>query len=553
MKQVKIHTSALSKEELQKIILNWASQEPPRKRETFLDQLNPEGNIGSSRYDRKELINEIDRFAERVKDGDYCDGYGWDNEIYEERDFGDESWAEEMDDFLLEARGMLMEGYSKIAEEAYRKLFQILEMGEEPGHLPGDLDPRTMLEVDLGEHVALFFRSAYLNASSEVRVNLLYEAMNEYGYLVLPRIKLLDVRDSLDAPLPGFHGFLEDWIEFLKEHIPSFHVSELLREAVFLKGGVPAIAEFARAHVKKYPTAYMDWITALEQDGDPKAVLQVAIEGLSKIPRDYVVRANVAEKLIEIGEERNDNKLRLKGLRESFYSNPSMKYLLDLYMIAEEEGCFDEIKNEVLKRMKELKAEGRTNNDTYCDIERRLSDFYEGVFIHALLLSGCYEDVFQMCKGKGPLGWSPSAHPKPVMLIFLMDILSKEDKYSKVLNDQWRYAVIRGYDTQEINIEKYQKIITRVKSTIHLTEEQEAVYLKWCKRETGRRIDAIVSNQYRGSYDKAAKILVAMAETLANRENKQEGLAFVEKYRNKYPRYSAFRREINEALRASGL
>lgn len=41
--------------------------------------------------DIETLIDEIEEFAQRVENGEYCDGWGWDEEIYEERDWGDES------------------------------------------------------------------------------------------------------------------------------------------------------------------------------------------------------------------------------------------------------------------------------------------------------------------------------------------------------------------------------------------------------------------------------------------------------------------------------
>ena len=88
---------------------------------------------------------------------------------------------------------------------------------------------------------------------------------------------------------------------------------------------------------------------------------------------------------------------------------------------------------------------------------------------------------------------------------------------------------------------------------MQLNGEQEEFYLKWCSDEIGCRIDAIVSNQHRGSYHKAAGLLAAMAETLANREEKQEGMDLIERYRNKYPRHTAFKSEITQALQTSGL
>jgi len=114
-------------------------------------------------------------------------------------------------------------------------------------------------------------------------------------------------------------------------------------------------------------------------------------------------------------------------------------------------------------------------------------------------------------------------------------------------------VIKKGLGANEEYIKKYQKLFDNIKGSIQLTLEQEEFYLKWCKDEIGRRVDAIVSNQHRGSYHKAAGLLVAMAETLANREAKQEGMDLIERYRSKYPRHTAFKSEVKEALQASGL
>lgn len=254
-------------------------------------------------------------------------------------------------EFMEEVRTLLrnfstedLQGEYKPAEEAYRRLFDILEMGQESGHLPGDPDYSHMLKVDMDEQVALFLRSVYMNSTSQERPASLYESMNEYRYLAR-KIKLKNIIGALDSVLPDFDAFLADWIEFLKNE-NQMHVSELLREAVFLKGGIPAISEFARQYADRYPKAYIDWIAALEMEDDTDSVIRVAREGLSRIPRDYTVRAEVAETISRIGEKLNDNKLKLEGYRECFYSNPSMEYLLDLYITALECGCFEEIRAE---------------------------------------------------------------------------------------------------------------------------------------------------------------------------------------------------------------
>jgi len=206
MEEVRMRLRNLSTEDFRNLILNWASEEHPPRRQEFLDKLILPKQKKEVRPNVETLMDEIEAFAQRVEDGEYCDGWGWDDAIHEERDWGDESWAEEMDEFFLKARSLLLQGKYKLAEEAYRRLFDILEMGQEPGHLPGDPDYRNMLKVDLDEQVALFLRSVYMNSAPEERPVSLYESMNEYAYLA--RItKLKNIIDSLETILPDFDTF----------------------------------------------------------------------------------------------------------------------------------------------------------------------------------------------------------------------------------------------------------------------------------------------------------------------------------------------------------
>lgn len=549
MEEVRMRLKNYSTEDLQNLILSWAGEEHPARRQEFLSRLMAPKQINEVVSDVETLIDEIAAFARRVENGDYCDGWGWDDAIYEERDWGDESWAEEMDEFFLEVRSLLQQGEYKPAEEAYRNLFSILEMGQEPGHLPGDPDSSNMLDIDIDEHVALFLRSVYHNSPFRERPASLYAAMNEYGY----QIKLSNIINALDSVLPDFDDFLAEWIDFLKNQKQN-PVSELLREAVFLKGGVPAIAEFARQHADKYPRAYLDWLAALEMNDDTDSLIKVAKEALSRIPRNYKVRAEAAEIIAKTGEKLSDHKLKLEGYRECFYSDPSIKHLLDLYITAMEGGCFEEIRDEAEERIMELRDKSRIPQDGYPSRELNTSFASEGLLCNALLLGGRYEKVFEMCKGKGLLGWSSSDNPQPIFVTFMMIVLSKGERHAKILYKQWDAAIGNtSYSLSNEYIEKYRTIVGFIKESLRLTREQEEFYLKWCIETIGCRIDAIVSNKRRGSYHKAAELLVAMAETLANREEKQEGMQLIERYRSKYPRHSAFKNEVIKAVQASNI
>jgi len=552
IKQVKNRLSKMSKADLDDMILNWAEKELPSNRPNFIGKMIiPEpGDLNTA--DGEALLSEIDAFSHRVENGDYCIGWGWDNDIYEERDWGDESWADEADDFFLEARELLLVGDYQLAKEAYRRLLETLEMGYEPGHLPGDPDITRMLKVDLPEQLALYLRAIYMDSPPSQRPAMLFETINKYRPL-FGNIGLADINEALHSELPGFDSFLESWI-LLLENQSTILPNHILREALFLKGGIPAISELARQQADKYPRAFLDWIQALEDEGKTDAIIDVAREGLKTIPKDYSIRAEVAEVISSLGERLNDRDLMLEGYQESFYSNPSSKYLTDLYSTAIDCKCFETVRDQVEQRAWELDKQNKGLVISYYHSDLNRSHLTEGLLYRILILGGRYVKMFELCKRKGSLGWSGGNNPKPYFINYTMVLLSDNGRYTKVLNNEWYTLLTDSTYVVDSNLtDKYNKIIAHTINDIELTEEQKAIYLQWCSKEIGKRVDAIIGNQYRKSYYKAANLLVAMAETMANMGEKQKGIDLIEKYRRKYPRHSAFKGDLNHSIKESGL
>ena len=65
------------------------------------------------------------------------------------------------------------------------------------------------------------------------------------------------------------------------------------------------------------------------------------------------------------------------------------------------------------------------------------------------------------------------------------------------------------------------------------------------------RMRAIVSNQYRKAYHRAASVMVGLAEVRALSGQPEDGIAVVRGAREKFPRHSAFRRELNALIASS--
>ncbi|OPX83618.1 MAG: hypothetical protein A4E53_04566 [Pelotomaculum sp. PtaB.Bin104] len=554
MRKVEKQLKNYSSDTLREIIITWAKKTPQAKRQEFLAMIIPPSSGKKPPKPDKELLKGIKALSERVEDGDYCDGWGWDNELRQERDWGDESWAEEVDDFFSQANDAFLNGQYELAKQAYKGLFAILAMGEESGHLPGNPDIAEMLTTDIEEALLCYFRAVYMTTSAETRPCRLLESIQGYWYFAGSHFSLQKLIDAGTISLPDFHQFLDALVNFLREK-GSHH--NLLREAVKLSGGITALAELARREGKEHPGAYVDWLEALDGKNDYHMMAEVAREGLAAVPHDYSIRAEIAEGLIKAGKLLNDISLQLSGYREAFCSSPNLDYFLNLFSLASQNNCFTQEVEAAIAILTSLLQKTGCRNEQYypIDDEIRMSSVSSpGLLVTIYILTGRYEQAYQLCQNKAALGWTYGINPKGLAIPFFLVLLAGEIKLAATPNLEklWNEAVDVACDDGSIDLRKhFQQVMDDVFNHIQLPEKDETKYLEWCISEAGLRVGAIVGEKHRQSYHKAANLLVAVAEVLARRERKKEGASLLGKYRQKYPRHRAFREELDAALAIS--
>lgn len=68
-----------------------------------------------------------------------------------------------------------------------------------------------------------------------------------------------------------------------------------------------------------------------------------------------------------------------------------------------------------------------------------------------------------------------------------------------------------------------------------------------------KRIDHIVSNKHRNAYARVAQVLCSLAETYKVMDQDNKARRLIDHYNKKYNRFSAFKREVNTAMRSSVL
>ena len=100
------------------------------------------------------------------------------------------------------------------------------------------------------------------------------------------------------------------------------------------------------------------------------------------------------------------------------------------------------------------------------------------------------------------------------------------------------------YNADERGVEHF-KILNVWKKHFTIPDKIKQDYIIWLEENIAKRVDAILSNQYRGSYNKAAFLVCILDECLENLNMKNKG-EIIALYEKKYLRYNAFKKEINK-------
>ncbi len=558
LEKVEAQVKTFSPEKLRQIILRWAQETPPASRRSFLDNLMLlEKSINVQEPD-DSLLDDIQELFERAESGDLCEGFGWDPESREERDFGDESWAEEVDDFFVRAGESLNNGHYELARKAFEGIFDILSLGEEAEHLPGPEDSEELLSTDMVEARAQYLRSIYLASPEKDRPANLWDAIERFQYGIDDKLNLRAMQSAGREDLPEFSEFLQQWLNFLdSKKGPAKQY--LLREATLLAGGTSALAELAHSQGNKHPRMYIDYLNVLEKNGDLHAVATAAKEALDAVPVKYMLRAEIGEKLAQAGENLKDLGMQLAGWHEAFQSDPCLAYLVPLLEVATPMGRRAEEIESATARIRQLLEQEKTQSYPFHqeDDEREQASATETLLAETYLLAGQFRQALEVCSGEKPLGWS-SGNPKGEVVPFLLTILGRgiANGRSPNVDQVWKNAVSDA--DVEILCEgdstlRFERALEQIIQSTTLTKEEAQEYIDWCVTEVGQRVAAIVGEQHRGSYAKAATLLIAMAEVLVRQGLFSRAIAFVNKYRQKYHRHSSFQRDLQAAIERSGL
>jgi hypothetical protein len=562
--------AASSTDELRAILRAMAHETPPSGRRAFLARLGSVEEVDvalSQAAQPGDLLADIDDLAHELEDtmqhaDAWEDRYDGDDYYDEEDSLGPyEEFVEPLAGLYSRAQAAFDHGDVGLARAAYQKLFDLLELEDDYGR---GVSASDLTGVDASEAAARYLRAVYESESAQRRPQALHEQMGQaQTWLGSSRPMLDDLVQISPRPLPDREQFLTEWIAFLRtQSAPSGSDADAwLREAVRLAQGAPGLEALARAEGQTRPRAYLDWLTALEQEGRYREALAVAQEALQALPARLPIRAAIADHLCTAALRLDEVAAMRLGRWEAFTAKPSLPRLLDLW----EAAAGEEERTALMQRALQHAQDYAAHPPGRPDEALRIRDDLERpawvtppVLAHACLLAGDWDAAHHLAARGKVLGWSSSESAQGLVISAYLVLLSGKalGTLSPNLEQLWQWAIQNsvaawGWADEQGNstTKRLERAYAEHLARVQWIAERQKRFLDWCLDVAQRRVDAIVGDKHRGSYDRAAVLTVACAEVLRLRGDKAAADALIGEVRDRFPRHRAFQAEMKTALR----
>ncbi|HYO53258.1 hypothetical protein [Archangium sp.] len=567
-KAVEARLGAASLEELRTVLRAMASRVHPSERQSFLESLAPVPDARQEALERAlqdklltDIAEQAQRLAELMDEADSGD--------HEYDDYGDDSgpgpYAElvaPMTALFRRAQRAYERGRPPLARDAYRALFELLQREDNYGL---GLRPDHLEEVDLPEARARYLCTVYLTTPPAQRAEALWDAMKQAGqWLFGPRPMLKEVRDISHEPLPDLETFLSAWEALLRERGDDADAEAWLREAIGLSRGAKGLRELARAGRGRHPRAWVDLLALLEREGQPREVLDTAHEALKALPAGMPLRARVAD-FLAAAATRLERPEQVREARwEAFVASPGLTRLLDLRDCGEAEPERARLMKRAARHVEKALAHQRDTEPPDWEEQRDAAGepypyLDESLLTHARLLAHDWQAAWESAAEAEVLGWSDSDNPQGLVVPFLLLLLSgpaSAEGPPRSVEELWRQGLENSVANEPWTSEEAARVLSErlsrayaeVLAALLVSRPRQEELLEGCLKVARERARAIVREKHRRSYGKAALLLAACAEVLQRRGQQTRAQEFPRRFREEFPRHSAFQEELDAAL-----
>lgn len=563
--QLKELIGDLSAEKLQEIILKLGEHTKKENRSEFIrsiDQIinghryDPPVDFEEQLPDTGLLLNRIEHYRTRMENGEFFNsdrdyteyhkhyeygGYS-NNDYWEdaEFDYSGEEYVIEMETFLEGAGRFYKSGNYEAALKVYGSIFSIID----------DCDNLTdeyfFCNFSFGEalgennykmHKIRFLRLFYLNSFESGQESIFSMFGNQHSIL------LSDIADAEKEPLPGFANFIDDYISYLLKQSGK---SNLLIDAIFVKGGMEELKSFAYKRGNLIPELFLAYYNESKERGAGEdELLKIALDGIHIIPEKYPPRAELSREVISAGEKTNDEKLLLTGYSTAFYSSPGLAELNNYLGFILQNSLTDELQkfDFYLENQKDIMGRNQDRfGIPYAKFEEHAQISKRDYVIALFILHGLKKVVpFNDNSILGFQGVKKHIPAIAALLLITLTVNSGAPVIERLVNKYCFDEDLEGSSNLRRLI--YEKAIKEPSRELNVTE------LARFEKLAVERVRHILNNKLRGGYESSCLLLTACAE--ARQIVDRSGNNLVANIDKEFKRYSAFRRELKALTKES--
>ncbi|MGH8886977.1 MAG: hypothetical protein ACRDYX_17770 [Egibacteraceae bacterium] len=341
-----------------------------------------------------------------------------------------------------------------------------------------------------------------------------------------------------------------------------------LTEATERHRGVDGLADLAGIPGPNQAEAYRDWADGLARVGRLTEAEQTARQALERLEAHGRVQATLAQRLAALAAARGDGPALLEARQAAWRAEPTLTRLLSLIAVATALDC----REEVVAAEADRSAAGPL-------AER------PPLAASVLLLAGRVGEAIGLLDGPDVLSWGQGYSPGPVIVPFLLvggsDAISDPQWNDLLLFDLLDGANAAGWPRPGYGAsESLDAVPEPWRPADDASEHFRAVprddlllsallvdalnqhpfdpderrqWLDAARKYVEARVHDVVSGQHRGAYQQAAHLAAACAEAMALASGGRTAREFIDSLHARYPRHSAFRRELRPAVAASPL
>lgn len=390
-----------------------------------------------------------------------------------------------------------------------------------------------LLQFSRQDFLDMYIRGIYFYFTGEEQYRRLMETLNnllwrEYG--------VEDILIACALKTEEINSFLDRFIPWLGENGGN-RAGEILTEASLLRGGTEKFTSAALQYGRKYPVLFVSCCEELIKEEKKESCGRVAQEAVKQLDKKLVYRGRAAALGALALEGLEENTVKL--WEEAFWSESSLNHLLHLLNCDYEEQEFSallekeriHIGNIPERSSFYVKSEDQFDVNTLSAHQKVILKFF---------LTDAAESMEYCSSKKEHLGWSNE--PQGVLVpLFLACVTGKRTMTRAMRAALGRITGRCGFkDTQE-----FWDLLVLWREKHFTADEKEC--LLWLEKEIIKRTDAVVGGGYRGSYDKAAELVVALDEILAEKNMRLRGETR-ERIRQMHSRKSSFKKEIVSLL-----